>query len=102
MPTAKGGSVTLDTVATIEMGSGAAQITRFDRQRSVSIKADVAGANNASKSQTALPTGVVAALSGNVHPTIQLVTSDGFCLGATMTEATTDDGLQYKARKKLP
>ena len=38
--------------------------------------------------------------SGNTHPTIQLVTSDGFCVGATMTEATKDDGLQYKARKK--
>jgi multidrug efflux pump subunit AcrB len=36
--------VTLDTVATLEMSSGSAQITRFDRQRSVSIKADVGGA----------------------------------------------------------
>jgi multidrug efflux pump subunit AcrB len=36
--------VTLDTVARLEMGSGAAQITRFDRRRSVSIKADVGGA----------------------------------------------------------
>ena len=44
MPTADGGSVTLDTVAQLEMGSGSAQITRFDRRRSVSIKADVAGA----------------------------------------------------------
>lgn len=44
VPTAQGGSVTLDTVATLEMGSGSAQITRFDRRRSVSIKADVGGA----------------------------------------------------------
>ena len=44
VPAAHGGSVTLGTVATLEMGSGAAQITRFDRQRSVSIKADVGGA----------------------------------------------------------
>lgn len=44
VPTADGRSVTLDTVATIEAGSGAAQITRFDRRRSVSIKADVGGA----------------------------------------------------------
>jgi multidrug efflux pump subunit AcrB len=44
VPTAHGGSVTLDTVARIEVGSGAAQITRFDRRRSVSIKADVGGA----------------------------------------------------------
>ncbi len=63
-------------------------------------KADAAGANNASKGQTALSTGVVAALSGNTNPTIQMVTSDGLCIGATMTEATKDDGVQYKARKK--
>jgi hydrophobic/amphiphilic exporter-1 (mainly G- bacteria), HAE1 family len=44
VPTADGRSVTLDTVATLEMGSGSAQITRFDRRRSVSIKADVGGA----------------------------------------------------------
>jgi multidrug efflux pump subunit AcrB len=44
VPTASGGSVTLDTVAQLEMDSGSAQITRFDRRRSVSIKADVGGA----------------------------------------------------------
>jgi len=63
-------------------------------------KADAAGANSTGKGQTALPTGVMAALSGNAVPTIQLVTSDGFCLGATMTEVTRDDGLQYTAWKK--
>ena len=42
---AKGGrSVPLETVASLEMSSGPAQITRFDRRRSVTIKADVAGA----------------------------------------------------------
>jgi len=44
VPTGDGRSVTLDTVADLQMGSGAAQITRFDRRRSVSIKADVGGA----------------------------------------------------------
>lgn len=44
VPTASGGSVTLDSVAQLQMASGAAQITRFDRRRSVSIKADVGGA----------------------------------------------------------
>lgn len=44
VPTAQGGSVTLDRVATLEMGSSAATLTRFDRRRSVSIKADVGGA----------------------------------------------------------
>jgi len=44
VPTTDGKSVPLDTVAKLEMGSGAAQITRFDRRRSVTIKADIAGA----------------------------------------------------------
>jgi cysteine-rich repeat protein len=63
-------------------------------------KADAAGANNASKGLTSLPTGVAAALAGNTHPTIQLVTTGGLCIGATMTEAKKDDGVQYQARKK--
>lgn len=63
-------------------------------------KADAAGANNAAKGQTALPTGVVAALLGNSNPTIQLVTSDGACISATMTEVTKATGVEYKARKK--
>ncbi len=44
VPAAGGRSVTLETVAALEMASGSAQITRFDRRRSVSIKADVGGA----------------------------------------------------------
>jgi hypothetical protein len=40
-------------------------------------QASAAGANNAGKGQTALPTGVVAALTGNAKPTIQIQTSDG-------------------------
>jgi multidrug efflux pump subunit AcrB len=43
VPTADAKSVPLDTVARLEMGSGPAQITRFDRRRSVTIKADIAG-----------------------------------------------------------
>jgi multidrug efflux pump subunit AcrB len=43
VPAAGGRSVPLDTVAALEMGSGPAQITRFDRRRSVTIKADIAG-----------------------------------------------------------
>jgi multidrug efflux pump subunit AcrB len=43
VPTAGGGSVPLENVADVEMGSGPAQITRFDRRRSVTIKADIAG-----------------------------------------------------------
>lgn len=44
VPTPNGGSIPLDAVARIERDSGYSEITRFDRQRSVSIKADVAGA----------------------------------------------------------
>jgi hypothetical protein len=62
--------------------------------------ANAQGKNNAAKGLVDLPTGVVAALAGDTQPTVQLVTSDGFCVGATMTEVTTDDGLQFKARKK--
>ncbi len=62
-------------------------------------RADAAGANYASKGQTALPTGVAAALGGNTAPTVQLVTSDGLCIGATMTDVLRDEGGLYKARK---
>jgi multidrug efflux pump subunit AcrB len=44
VPTMDGRSVPVDSVGKLEMGSGSAQITRFDRRRSVMIKADVAGA----------------------------------------------------------
>jgi multidrug efflux pump subunit AcrB len=43
IPTAGGGSVPLSNVAQLEIGSGPAQLTRFDRRRSVTIKADIAG-----------------------------------------------------------
>jgi HAE1 family hydrophobic/amphiphilic exporter-1 len=57
VPTADGRSVPLESVATLEMGSGSAQITRFDRHRSVSIKADIAGAplGEVTKAVQALP-----------------------------------------------
>jgi hypothetical protein len=63
-------------------------------------QASASGANNAGKGQTALPTGVFAALTANATPTIQLQTSDGFCVGATMTETTKNEGGVYKAKKK--
>jgi len=56
--------------------------------------------NNSKKGQLALPTGVAAALAGNLTPTIQLVTSDDECFTATMTHVTKDAGLQYTALKK--
>ncbi len=62
-------------------------------------KASAGGKNNAAKSQTALPTGLAAALAGNSAPTIQMVTTDGFCVGATLATAS-DDGVTFKALKK--
>jgi cysteine-rich repeat protein len=61
-------------------------------------QARVAGGNNAAKGQNALPTGVVAALTGNTQPTVQLLTTDGFCIGARMT-VSKDQGGQYKAKR---
>ena len=63
-------------------------------------KASAAGKNDAPKGITSLPTGLVAALTGNTAPTIQLVTDDGLCVAATMNKVGKDDGLQYKAQKK--
>jgi hydrophobe/amphiphile efflux-1 (HAE1) family protein len=42
--TASGGSVSLDTVADISIGSGTSQINRYDRARQVSVGADLNGA----------------------------------------------------------
>jgi len=63
-------------------------------------KANAKGKNNVAKGQTALPIGVVSQLTGNTTPTIQMITSDGLCIGATMSEVKKDDGLQYKAQLK--
>ena len=63
-------------------------------------KAFLKAKNLAKKGITSMPTGVVAKLAGQVAPTIQLVTDDGLCLSATMTEVQKDDGAQYKAQKK--
>lgn len=56
--------------------------------------------NDAGKGMTSLPTGLVAALSGDTAPTIELVTNDGLCVGATINKVTKDAGGQYKAQKK--
>ena len=63
-------------------------------------KASARGKNDAAKGLTSLPTGLSAALTGNKSPTIELVTSDGFCVGATMNKVVKDVALQYKAQKK--
>ena len=63
-------------------------------------KASAQGKNNASKGLVSLPTGLSAALTGNMSPTIELVTSDGLCVGATMNRVVKDAAQQYKAQKK--
>ncbi len=63
-------------------------------------KADATGKNNAAKGQTALPSGVVSQLTGNVAPTIQLLTGDGLCVEATMNQVKKDKGMLYKAQLK--
>ncbi len=63
-------------------------------------KARAQGKNDAAKGLTSLPTGLAAALAGNTSPTIELVTSNGLCVGATMNTVSKDNGQQYKAQKK--
>jgi len=60
-------------------------------------KADAKGANTAAKGQASLPTGLVAALAGNASPTMQLTTSDGLCIGATLAVKKDEGGL-YQAQ----
>jgi len=63
-------------------------------------KASGQGKNDAVKGLTSLPTGLTTALTGNTSPTIELVTTNGLCVGATMNTVTRDGGKQYKAQKK--
>ena len=63
-------------------------------------RAAAQGKNDAGKGMTSLPTGLVAALTGDTAPTIELVTNDGLCVGATINKVTKDAGGQYKAQKK--
>ena len=62
--------------------------------------ASAKGKNNEKKLQESLPIGVWAALNGNTAPTIQMVTSDGFCVGAKMTEVKKDEPKRYLAQKR--
>ena len=62
--------------------------------------ASAQGKNDPKKSFTDLPTGIAAALTGKTTPTIELVTNNGLCIGATMNKVQKDSGGQYKAQKK--
>lgn len=63
-------------------------------------KASAQGKNDVAKGLTHLPTGIASALSGNTAPTIEMITSDGLCIGATMNKVGKDEGGQYNAQKK--
>lgn len=76
-----------DGVTKIQMKSGAVE------KGQVQAKA----ANNAGQGETALTTGLAAALEGETEATIQLVTSDAACFTANLTKVTTNDSLQFKA-----
>jgi hypothetical protein len=60
-------------------------------------KAQAKGQNKASKGQTALPTGIAAALQSSAQATVQIVTSDAACFSATVSDVKLADGLQFKA-----
>ncbi|MFT5042143.1 MAG: hypothetical protein ACI8TX_003125, partial [Hyphomicrobiaceae bacterium] len=76
------------------------QKMNFVSGRVGSGKADARGANNESKSQSSLPTGLAAALAAEITPTVQMVADSGFCVSATMTLVRRADGARYDAFKK--
>jgi len=95
-PTGKQGLAYADKAA---LAAGVVKIA-FVGGAATKGKASAQGKNDVAKGLTRLPTGLVAALTGNTTPTIQLVTSDGLCVGAKMNKVGKDDGQQYKAQKK--
>lgn len=60
-------------------------------------KVTVNGKNDAAKGLTSLPTGIATLLQSNTQATVQLLTSDASCFGATVTQVKTADGVQFKA-----
>lgn len=54
--------------------------------------------NNAARGQTALPTGVAAALQGSPSATLQIRASDGGCFEAALGTVRKADGVQWKAK----
>lgn len=60
-------------------------------------KVTVNGKNDTGKGLNDLPTGIAALLQSNTQATVQLLTSDASCFGATVTQVKTADGMQFKA-----
>ena len=63
-------------------------------------RASTKGKNNAKQGHTSLPTGVVASLNGSTALTIQVLTEDGWCVGATLDEIKEDGPLRFRAQKR--
>ena len=60
-------------------------------------KASISGKNNSKKAQFDLPTGVVAGLTLQIEPTLQILAGDGVCISAKINSVVKDDGVSYKA-----
>jgi hypothetical protein len=60
-------------------------------------KIRVLARNKADKAQRAMPTGLAAALQNNTQATVEILTSDASCFGATLSTIKTADGLEFKA-----
>jgi hypothetical protein len=52
---------------------------------------------NGKNTESALPTGIAAAMSGQTSSILQFLTSDQECFGATLSEVKTADGLVFQA-----
>lgn len=64
--------------------------------RLMSSRLIIKGNNNPAKGQTSLPTGIAAALQDNTNPTVQVVTSDGYCFELGIFRVIKADGLLFK------
>jgi hypothetical protein len=60
-------------------------------------KVTINGKNDSAKALSSLPTGIATLLQTNTQATVQLLTSDASCFGATVTQVKTADGVQFKA-----
>jgi HAE1 family hydrophobic/amphiphilic exporter-1 len=93
VPTANGGTTTLDTVADIRFEAGPAQINRYDRQRQEAIEADLGAgtplgtaltAVNALPSMNNLPAGVRPADVGDAQALAELFGALGATIGGSI------------------
>lgn len=88
VPTSNGGSVMLSEVAEVRVDSGPAEITRYDRNRNVTITAELAGLElgdvvaqvNLLPSLQSLPDDVTRQAAGDMERMLELFTSFGLAM----------------------